>query len=410
MPSEQATLDDSSVTALLRELLDLAALDLGQALTGACTSVARWFGCDKADVFLFESARSCLVALGTSATPLGRLQRARGLDVLPVANGGRVVQVYQTGISHFDGHVELDSEEVPGIVRDLGIRSQVTVPISIGGTRRGVLSIVTQEPGRFGAEDVRMVELVGNWVSALAHRAELVERLRAEERQRGRLLAADEIVTVLAHDIRNHLNPLAARLQLLRLRASSGQPIAVEHVDPTLAAVQRVARLTQDLLDSTRLDQGMFDLELAPVDPNAVVADVASLCTTTSCKCQVEGVNLSTLIADGSRLRQALENVVWNAVRYSPPGCPVRILLEEVENAALITVRDEGPGIAPDLQPHLFERFVAQGPKRGLGLGLYLAHRIAEAHGGSLAVESELGRGSTFVFRLPLAEPLRPLT
>jgi signal transduction histidine kinase len=170
-----------------------------------------------------------------------------------------------------------------------------------------------------------------------------------------------------------------------------------------LAAVQRLARLTQDLLDSTRLDQGMFELEFAPVDLNALVGDIARLCTTAACTVEVTGPTLATLIADASRLRQALENVILNGIRYSPRGRPVRVSLEQTaEREAIVKIRDEGPGIAPELLPSLFERFVAKGPTRGLGLGLYLARRIALAHGGNLTVESALGNGSTFIFRLPL--------
>jgi two-component system OmpR family sensor kinase len=240
---------NSEMLGLLQDLLDIQALELGQVLSEACTCVARWFSCEKADAFLYDPQRTCLVALGTSVTPLGKRQKALGLDVLPLANGGRIVQVYQTGVPHQDGHVELDSEEVRGIVHDLGVRSQVTVPLTIDGTRRGVLSIVSQRPEHFKPEDARTIELVGSWLGTLAHRAELVQRLRADELERGRSLAADELLTVLAHDIWNHLNPLSARLHLLRLRVTRRETIDEAQLDAALMAVQRLARLTHDNLD-----------------------------------------------------------------------------------------------------------------------------------------------------------------
>jgi signal transduction histidine kinase len=396
-----------SLLGLLQELLDLPAMDAQQALNDGATSVARWLGCDKADVFLFDEARSSLVARGTSVTPLGALQRKLGLDVMALAQGGRAVQVYLTGKAHVDGHVELDGEELRGIVRDLGVRSQVSVAFQIADVRRGVLSVVSQQPERFGPDDVRVVELVANWMSALAHRAELVEKLREEERQRGRRTAADDIVTVLAHDVWNHLNPLSARLQLLRLRVSRGEPVEAAPLDSAIASVQRLARLTQNLLDSARLERGLFELELAPFDLTHLVRDVAALCTTPVVEVRVTAPEQLTVIADVDRLRQAIENVVMNGVRFSPAGGALQVTVQPAPDPGNVTIviADSGPGIRPELLPHLFERFVAEGSTRGLGLGLYLANRVARAHGGSLEVQSRLGKGSRFTFVLPPEGP-----
>src|SRR6187402_523552 len=92
MNDSSASTTPASLLGLLQELLDLPAMDARQALTDGASSVARWLGCDKADVFLFDEARSSLVARGTSATPLGDLQRSLGLDVMPLAQGGRAVE------------------------------------------------------------------------------------------------------------------------------------------------------------------------------------------------------------------------------------------------------------------------------------------------------------------------------
>jgi signal transduction histidine kinase len=366
--------------------------------------VARWLGCDKADVFLFDEKRSSLAAIGTSATPLGELQRKLGLDVMPLAQGGRAVEVYVTGRPYANGHVEADEGELRGIVRDLAVRSQVAVPIRIAGVRRGVLSVVSQEPEQFGGDDLPTIELVANWMSSLAHRAELVQKLAEAERQRGRRLAADDVITVLAHDVWNHLNPLSARLQLLRLRASRGETIEPGQLDSAMRGVRRLARLSQDLLDSARLDQGLFELELAPVELSQLVREVAELCSTPTVEVRVETPPQLIGIVDANRLRQALENVIMNGVRYSPAGSALRVAVEPDSDSQKVTIRvaDKGPGIRPELLPHLFERFVADGSTRGLGLGLYLAQRVASAHGGRIEVTSELGVGSEFRIFLPL--------
>jgi len=400
-----------SLLGLLQELLDLPALDPHQALTDGATRVARWVGCEKVDIFLFDEARSSLAAMGTSETPLGELQRKLGLDVMPLAQGGRAVEVYLTGQPHLDGHVEDDARELRGIVHDLGARSQALLPLQVGGARRGVLSLVSQQPGRFCADDSAKLALLAKSMGALTHRSELVANLTEAERQRGRHMAADEIVTVLAHDVWNHLNPLSARLQLLRLRASQGETIEAAQLDSAMMGVRRLARLTQDLLDSARLEQGLFELQLAPVDLSQLVGDVAALCSTPAVEVQVEAPPRLIGIADANRLRQALENVIMNGVRHSPAGAALRVIIETeaASRSVIIRVQDTGPGIRPELLPHLFERFVAEGRTRGLGLGLYLASRVASAHGGRLEVKSQLGRGSEFTLSLPL-EGVSPLT
>lgn len=396
-----------SLLNLLQELLDLPALEPRQALTDGATSVARWLGCEKVDVFLFDPARNSLAAIGTSATPLGDLQRKLGLDVMPLAQGGRAVEVYVTGRPHLDGNVQDDSEELRGIVRDLAVRSQAALPLHIGGVRRGVLGLVSQQPGRFAVGDSRKLELVVNSISALAHRSELVEQLTEAERQRGRHMAADEIVTVLAHDVWNHLNPLSARLQLMHLRASQGEAVEAAQLDSALLGVRRLARLTQDLLDSARLEQGLFELELAPVNLSQLVREVAVLCSTPLVEVQVTAPPQLIGIADANRLRQALENIIMNGVRYSPAGTPLSVTVEPElpSQSVLIRILDAGPGIRPELLPHLFERFVAEGRVRGLGLGLYLASRVAGAHGGLLKAKSQLGVGSELTLSLPLDGP-----
>lgn len=398
-------LEHGRLLPLLEELLDLPVWDEREALNSAANSVARWTQCDKVDAFLFDADRNALVAIGTSDTPLGRLQKDLGLDVLRVEQGGRMVETYKTGRIYFTGHADQDEGELPGIVHDLGARSEINAPLEIDGRRRGVLSVVSQQPEYFPEEGRRLIALIARWVGALAHRAELVQKLRAEEMQRARRTAAEEMLSVLSHDVRNHLAPLTSRLQVLKMRLGRGRPVEPQDLDPALAAVGRLARLTEELLDVTRLDQGLFQLELAPVDLIGLLRDAAQAFAGPDVEVVVDAPESLMVSADAKRLRQALENVIANGVRYSPPGNPLRIVVTSSENKPLarVDVIDQGPGIAPDLIPHLFERFSSGPRSQGIGLGLYLAERIARAHGGSLKVESTPGAGACFVFCLPKA-------
>jgi two-component system, OmpR family, sensor kinase len=400
---------DRRLLELLQRLLDLPGLDVEQALTAAATYVADWFACDKVDVFLLDPARASLVALGTSDTPLGKRQKELGLDVLPLANGGRLVETFKTETSFRTGRSDLDEGELIGIVRDLGVRSTLAVPITIGGVSRGVISVVSQEPERFSETDLRLLEVIGGWIAALTHRAELAIKLRDEESARARTAAAEQIITVLSHDIRNHLNPLSGRLLLLQQSLRQGEPASPSALDPALAAVKRLIRLTNSWLDLSRLDQDMFEPELEIVDLCAILRAAAVQLATASVPIEVRAPAELTVLGDRERLTQAFENVIANGVRHSPSG---KALLVEVEHDAVkrcvfVRIIDEGAGIPPELLPHLFERFVSTRPNRGIGLGLYLAERVATAHGGSLRVESELGAGARFEFELPCDGPVR---
>jgi two-component system, OmpR family, sensor kinase len=229
----------------LEEFVELPGLEVRAALTAAATCVAKALGCEKVDAFLLDEAHQTLRALGTSDTPLGHRQQALGLDVLPLANGGRMVRVFESGASHLEHHADADPGELRGIVEDLGIRSTITVPLEVSGVRRGVLAAASPKPACFHPDDLRFLTIVAHWVGALAHRAELAEHSRKMETEQARRRGADEIVTVLAHDFRNHLHPLVARLHLMQLNLEAGSPVSRAHLAGALKSVQRLSRLTK---------------------------------------------------------------------------------------------------------------------------------------------------------------------
>jgi two-component system OmpR family sensor kinase len=405
MHDEKGRSLERRLLATLQSLLELPALDLDEALTAASQRVAEALSCDKVDAFLLDEPRHTLVARGTSDTEMGRMQKALGLDVLPIANGGRVVEAFQSGTPFVSGRVDLDSGEIRGM-HELAVKSAVHVPLEVAGVRRGVLSACSAQPEFFQQHDIGFLQSVAHWVGALAQRAELAAQMRTANANQVRRAAADEIVTVLAHDIRNHLNPLLGRLHLLRSKATQGQLVQVAELDRAIGSVQRLSRLTSDLLDLGRLDQGLFTLRLGRLDLAALVTATASALSSTKNSIEVEAPAELVILADADRLSQALENVVSNAIKYSPPGKPVRVVVGLTSRGDVpfcrIEVIDQGPGIPAEIRPRLFERFIAGSESHGLGLGLHLAYEIARAHGGTLVAESKPGSGARFRFELPI--------
>jgi signal transduction histidine kinase len=168
--------------------------------------------------------------------------------------------------------------------------------------------------------------------------------------------------------------------------------------------------LTTDLLDTARLEQGFFAIDPEVVDLAALVQQTTETMQIPEADVEVRVPEALAVMADPGRLQQALENLLGNARRHSPPGLPIvlEVSAERRQDGewAVIAVGDHGPGIAPELLPRLFTRFALGTGSRGLGLGLYLARGIAEAHGGTLTVESVPGAGATFRLALPIGGAL----
>ncbi|MBF5045962.1 GAF domain-containing sensor histidine kinase [Aggregicoccus sp. 17bor-14] len=391
----------------LESLLATPASSLQGALSHAAQHVAQMMGAEKVDAFLYRTEEDTLEAVGTSDTPLARKQVALGLHRLPSSNGGQAVRVFRSGKPLLDGHVERDPEEVPGIKEKLGVRSHVAAPLEVEGRVRGVLSVTTTKPEAFGPEDLAFVQAASRWVGMVARQAELVEQLTREAAERGRRTAAEELITTLAHDMNALIGALSGRIDLLDHRAGREQHLAnMRDASQARLALERLRRLIADLLDVGRLEQGIFTLERRATDLMVMVREVASLAAEPEHPVVVRGEEELVALVDPRRVRQALENLVGNALKHSPAQVPVQVqvLSQQREGGpwALVCVQDQGPGIAPELLPHLFERFAAGPQSTGLGLGLYLAHRIAAAHGGSLQVESVPGKGARFELSLPL--------
>lgn len=395
--------------ATLERLLALPITGVTETLGTASCLVAEAVGGEKAEVFLHDPARDSLVAVGVTNTALGRREEALGLDRVPLATGGKVVDVFQTGEPYLTGQADQDAAELVAMIRDLAVRSTLLAPLRTEGERRGVVLVASTQPEAFTSNDLHFLEAVAQWVGLVVQRAEALERTAQDAVERTRRDTAEELIDVLAHDLRTPITPLRGHLDLIRrIGQQTGQRDILRHVTEAEAALHRLTRLIADVLDTSRLDGGLFTLDVEPVDLAALVRETVDLLRTPEAIIRLRAPETLRGDADPQRLRQALENLLSNALQHSPPEAPVAVALEtetrDEEVWAGLRVRDQGPGIAPERLPTLFERFARGARSSGLGLGLYLAHGIAAAHGGTLTVESQVGQGTT----LCLSVPLRP--
>ena len=404
----------SRLLSTLEQLLAIEATSLDTALDRASTLLAEALASDKSDIFLYDVARNTLTARGTSKTPMGERQKKLGLDVLPIANGGSAVRVFLTGESYMSGQVDKDPDEIPGIKGPLGVKSTVAVPLSVGGERRGVLQVNSAEADKFTDEDLHFLEAASNWVGMVAHRAELVESIAQDVARRASIATAEELIEILAHDMNNYLTPIIGWVGIIRERArEDGNERYLTHAEAAHTSVRRLKELVKDLLDVRYLQYGLFSLSLQQVDLVELIAETLNTMQTsklsTLLQVREDLTHPGSLLAeaDAARVRQALENLLSNALKYSPETSVVQVeVSKETRDGrewATILVRDEGPGISDELMPKLFTRYGAGKESVGLGLGLYLAHSIAVAHGGTLTVDSSPGMGATFRLSLPLA-------
>ncbi len=397
----------------LERLLAINATEVGSAVEQAAALILEAMGADIVEGFIYDPEADTLVSAGTSTTPMAKQQKALGFDRLPLSRGGRIVGVYRTGIPYMHGHIDIDPEVLPGAHQDLGIRSMLVVPLELEGVRRGVIAVCSVRPERFADDDLVFLQAAAHWAGFVVQRAKLMERITQNAAREAQRLTAEELVTVLAHDLNNYLSPLKVRLALIRRRAQRDDlPTYVREAEEADRSVDRLHGMINDLLDMARLEHGIFALSKEPVDLAELARETADALRTSEFEIAVHLPAKLCIDADPERLRQVLENLLTNARKHSRDGVPavVEVVEEKREDGdwAIVTVRDEGPGIDPALLPHLFTRFARKSRSEGLGLGLYIAHGIAEAHGGTLTVDSAPGAGTTFSLALPL--PPEPKT
>jgi two-component system sensor histidine kinase KdpD len=235
----------------------------------------------------------------------------------------------------------------------------------------------------------------------------------------GALVATfDELLSILSHELRAPLTTIKGSSRtLLRHGARLDSETTRQLLEDIDAEADRLHRLIDNLLDLSRAGAGPGALRTEPTAVDVLIRQVVADATARAGHRRLRvrvGNNLPRLSVDAVRIEQVLRNLLDNAIKYSPPSGRIDVTASEVPaepcNEVVIAVTDEGPGIAPEYQERIFERFFRVEPEgqsvSGAGLGLAICRRFVELHHGRIEVASTMGRGATFRFTLPVEPSL----
>ncbi|MFL5480997.1 MAG: PAS domain S-box protein [Gemmatimonadaceae bacterium] len=297
------------------------------------------------------------------------------------------------------------------VVDALGPRSLICVPIASSGKPLGALTLVTSDTSgrRFSVADLSLA-------ADLARRAAIVvdhARLFHEAQQATR--ARDDVLAVVAHDLRNPLNTVSMAVSLMLESTPLDRVQERRQVEIVRRAADRMNRMIQDLLDVKRMETGRLAIDAKAESPLGLINDTIDMLrplasgSTIRLEANIEE-SLPHVLADSARIQQVLSNLVGNAVKFTPRNGRISITAEHITGEVRFGVIDTGAGIPAEQLPHIFGRFwqASDTDRRGIGLGLAIAKGIVEAHRGKIWVESHVGLGSTFYFTLPTVAAYSP--
>jgi PAS domain S-box-containing protein len=292
------------------------------------------------------------------------------------------------------------------LVRELGLKSYMCVPLKGRGKVLGVVSFLSAESGRRYTEaDLAFAEELASRSAIAIENARLYAELKEADRLK------DEFLAMLAHELRNPLAPVRNALHIMKQPGANGAMVQQVR-DMAERQVQHMARLLDDLLDVSRISRGRIELRKEAVDVAALISR-----TVEAVRPLVEERRHELTVAlpagplrveaDPTRLEQVLTNLLNNAAKYTESGGHIWLTAEQGGGEIVLRVRDTGIGIEPEMLPRVFDLFVqvarrldrSQG---GVGIGLTLVKKLVELHGGRIEASSPgLGRGSEFAVRLP---------
>lgn len=410
------------ITALQRQVQELeglqrlskllvAADDFETVIGESLRIVSDMVSCEKMALLLYDDESDQLI----THRPVFGMTDAEidGLQV-PLSEPSLGATVFRTNTPLMSNDAANDSWVSPVFRKLLDMDSVLVVPLSTGPRPIGILKAVNAKKGYFDQQDLRFTSILGTRVASviegsLARQRErdLMQQLREADRTKS------DFVSMLAHELRGPMTTVMGFGYTLRDQSEGlSEEKKKEIIGIVVRETERLSRMVTDLLDVARMDSGTLSYELDPMELDELIESLievhSSLRASHLVEIDIED-GLPKVLADRDRISQVLLNLMTNATRYSPDRTSIKVSARRFENESevLVTVADEGIGIADKDKDRIFEKFsMLPKPgwiKKGTGLGLFITKGIVDAHGGRIWVDSTIGAGSRFNFTLPIA-------
>jgi two-component system sensor histidine kinase VicK len=229
---------------------------------------------------------------------------------------------------------------------------------------------------------------------------DITEQRRIEEQK-------DEFISIASHELKTPVTSLKVSLQLIERMKNAPTPALPKLVDQATRSMQKVTALIDELLNVNRINEGQLNLD----KKNFLIHELVRSCCNAIREQNQQMIVMTgdtgiEVKADEHRVEQVIENFINNALKYAPNSGSIELIVTREKQQVRVAVKDNGPGIAPEKLPHLFDRYYRGDYSgihySGLGLGLYISAEIIRRHNGQIGVESKIGEGSVFWFTLPL--------
>ena len=302
---------------------------------------------------------------------------------------------------------------------DEGLRSSLTCPLIANGVPIGFIFFSSISANTYSEGHIHTFQRVAEQLSIIVEKGRLISEIAAQktaiqaqnEELRHLHELKDSFLGMAAHDLRTPMTVIKLAVELM---LDDSLPLSDEERQPFLKSVQRqsdhILALLNELLDVTEIESGRLSLNRQPLDLADFLQETVAwhhqLAAAKSTQIILEDVPAGSAQADALRLRQVVDNLISNAVKFSPPGSQVRVCAERTSPGWRIHVKDQGPGITLQDRQKLFQDFARlsarpTGGEKSTGLGLAITRRVVVAHGGQIGVDSEPGQGADFWFTLP---------
>lgn len=290
-------------------------------------------------------------------------------------------------------------------ISKLNIHSWISVPMVAHGRNIGVMSLIRCKPMSYTRDDLNLANLVA------ARAAIAVDNARLYKKAQDAIRIREDVLAIVSHDLKNPLGVIHGFNEIITdtFVEMNVDKINLEATKAIARSVRQMERLIGDLLDFAKIESGTLTIESKP---NRLDQLIWSSVESVHHHLERKSIQLRTeiqpglveIICDADRIRQVLSNLLGNAIKFSSEGGQVLIRAQMNETEAVFSVTDNGPGIASENLKHLFDRYwqAKETAKQGTGLGLSIAKGIVESHHGRIWAESEIGKGATVYFALPM--------